>query len=166
MRISQLLILLFSYQIPFIAFAHLAERRPEGASGDWDPVQLIGNGLGTTFTLLGGAGRAIGNMFLDPQKSDSSTTMPTPDTDTESDQQIWPDSPEAAPASPPSSASSSPAESVYNLNINNNNPSSLPDTGPDLPGSLPKINEECDVGLQVCFLQAILSMHDTCMYSD
>lgn len=166
MRIPQLLILLLSYQIPFIASAHLVERQPEGASGEWDPGQLIWNGLGTTFTLLGGAGTAIGNMFLNPQNSDSSTTMPTPDTDTESNQQTRPDSPEAVPASPPSSASLSPAEPVYNLNINKNDPSSLPGTGPDIPGSLPSVSEKCDVSLDSCFLPATFSMHDPCLYSD
>lgn len=142
MRVTRLPILLLSLKEPIITSAHLAERQPQEL---WDP----GKAIGATFTFLGGAaigiGNAIGNLFQDPQDSDASKTIPPPDTVTEPDEQTPPGSPNAAPTSPPSSATSSPAEPVYKINLNDDQP----DTVPNLPGVLPSVNQECDVSLHI-----------------
>lgn len=131
MRFARLLILLVSFKKPIVASAQLIPRQEQGFWPDfgfWDGAAFL---------------RGVGNLFVNPQDTDTSTTKPPPDTDTTSDRQTSPDSPEVSPASPPSSDTSSPAEPVYQLNINND-PSPLPDHTPDIPAVLPSLNEECD----------------------
>lgn len=150
MRITRLPILLLSLNEPIIASAQLVERQPQEV---WpDPGAVFWSGV----TFLGGVGAAIGNLFLDSQDADSSKTIPPPDTVTEPAEQTPPASPNAAPISQPSSATSSPAEPVYKININNDQP----DTVPSLPGVLPPVNQDCDVILHIFFLQATPSRHD------
>lgn len=128
MRFARLLVLLLSFRRPAIASAQLVPR------GDslWPDFDF---GDGATFF------RGIGNLFSDPQDSDTSNTIPPPDTT--SDKQAPPDSREASPASPPSSDASSAAEPVYHLEINND-PTPIPDHTLDTPAFLPSLNEECD----------------------
>lgn len=86
--------------------------------------------------------RGIGGMFQDPD-SGSPKTNPLPDTDTKSDGQASPDSPQAAPASPSDSAISPSTEPVYRININND-PSPIPGLD-SLPDILPSVSGECDL---------------------
>lgn len=142
MRITELLVLLFSFKTPMLASALLVERQEQG--GYW-PDLGVGDLFRDGINLLHG----VGNFFQDPQDSDSSKANPPPATDTPSDKKT---SPEVAPASPPS-ADTSPAERVYKLKIDNDaSPSSPSDPGPN-PVVLPSVNEECDptnVSPQIC----------------
>lgn len=124
MRITHLLILLLSFRKPIITPAQLVERQPQGTWPDWNLGDLFWDGVSVF--------RGIGDLFQDPSGSDSSKTKPPPDTD----------SPEAAPTSPPS-ATLSPDEPVYKIKTNND-PSSPPELGADLPLVQPSVNEECD----------------------
>ena len=128
MRFARLLVLLLSLRRPANASAQLVPRR---------------DSLWPDFDFLDGAAffRGVGNLFSDPQDSDTSDTIPPPDTT--SDGQSPPISPEASPASPPSSDASSAAEPVYHLEINND-PTPIPDHTLDTPSFLPSLNEECD----------------------
>lgn len=128
MRFARLLILLLSFKRPIIASAQLVPRQEQGFWPDfnfWDGAAFL---------------RGVGDLFSNPQDSDTSNTKPPPDTDTTS---TSPDTPEVSPASPPSSDTSSPAEPVYQLNINNDL-APLPDLGPDIPAVLPSLNDQCD----------------------
>lgn len=133
MRIALLLLLLLLLKARVITSAHLVERQPQEL---WNPV----NTFGATLTVLGGVGtylgNAIGNLFQNPQDSDTSKTIPPPD------------SLRAPPASPLSLATSSPAEPLYKININNDQ---SPDIVPPLQGIQPLVNKECDVSLHICF---------------
>lgn len=159
MRTALLLTLLLPFKKPVIASAQLVERQTQEL---WNPAETIG----ATFTFLGGVGayvgNAIGNLFQDPKESDTSKTIPppTPNTDTESDGQSSSDSLKASPPSPPAPAAL-PDEPVYKINIQNDQ-SKAPDTDtvPNLSGAPPSVNEECDVSLHICFLQASLSRHN------
>lgn len=148
MRITLLPLLLLFLKVPVIAFVHLVERQPQEL---WDPVTTFG----ATLTLLGGVGtylvNGVGNLFQNPQESDTSKTIPPPDSLT------------VSPA--PASATSSSAEPVYKINIQNDQ-SKAPntDTVPNLSVDSP--NEECDVSLHICFLQATLARHDPYVRSD
>lgn len=143
MKITQLIILVLSCGRPIAAFAQLAERQPQGVWPDWNPGEAVWKGL----TILGGIGTGIVNFFQDPKDSDSSKTIPPPDTGTESDGQTSPDTPKASP----SPATTSPSEPVYNININNDH-STIPDLDTNLPAVLPSLDEQCDplnVSLQI-----------------
>lgn len=131
MRTARLFILLLSVNRPITTFAHLVKRQEQGF---WPDFGFL-DGLAVF--------RGAGDLFENPQDSDTATTQPPPTTDTTSDRQTLPDSPKAAPASPPASDTPSPTEQVYKLKINNN-PSPIPEAEPILPAALPLVNEKCD----------------------
>lgn len=134
MRTTPLLILLLSSICDIIASPQLVERQEQGFWPDWGN---IGDGLAFL--------RGVGNFFLDPQDSDSSSTEPPPNTDDTSDKQTSPDSPQVSPASPSIPDPSLPAEPVYKLQISNDQPQ-LPALEPIFPAALPPVNQdqECD----------------------
>lgn len=151
MRIIPLLVLLLSSKKPSIVSAQLVERQElwPDIGGDlfWDGLSIF---------------RGLGDLFQNPQDSDSSEIAPPQTTDTTSDRQTSPDSPVVSPASPASSDTLSPVEPVYKININNN-PSPLPDFGSNLPAVIPSVNEECDptnVSPQIC---SFSKLHFRCM---
>lgn len=162
MKTTPLLILLLSSVCDVIASPQLFERQEQGFWPDWEN---LGGGL----TFL----RGVGNFFLDPQDSDSSSTRPPPDTVDTSDKQTSPDSPDVSPASPSIPDPSLSAEPVYKLHISND-PPLLPAPEPMFPAALPPVNQdqECDptnASPQIRKLfknETTLPIHDHCVNSD
>ncbi|MCJ1466267.1 hypothetical protein MMC07_004886 [Pseudocyphellaria aurata] len=143
MRIDYVLFLLLSFKKPIIASAHLVERQPQNLWPDWSLWDLgtgVVEGVTDTLTYLRGIlGPSQGQQQLEPPK-----TTPSPDADHNSDRQA-PPAPNVVPASPLSPDTSELPDPVYKIEINNN-PSPLPDPGPNriLPAVVPSVNEECD----------------------
>lgn len=133
MRSTRLLILLLLFKHPVITSAQLVERQEQGFWPDFGDLD------GLSFL------RGDGDLFQTPQGSDSWNTEPPPTTDTTSDKQKPPDSPEAVPAAPPAPDTSSPTEPVYKIEIHNNpSPVPLPGLEPNPPAAPPSVNEDCD----------------------